>query len=123
MFGYKPASKVKAAQSRSNPFMNNVSDFISPDALTLKVGEEAKPPPTESQKEMKTFMNLRASLITRNRFISKPRYNTLELMSKYNKFNASHSKMEVQSGHDVSSGLEMPVIHEVQGKAGSVKKL
>jgi len=68
---------------------------------------------------MKTFLNLRASLMARNRFIAKPRYNTLELIQK---FNVKNSKMEVQSGHDVSSGLEMPVIQEVQGKGSALRK-
>jgi hypothetical protein len=47
MFAYKGASKVKS-QMRRNPFRDNSSDFIDRDALTLKVGEEERPPPTES---------------------------------------------------------------------------
>ena len=47
MFAYKGASKVKS-QMRRNPFRDNSSEFIDRDALTLKVGEEERPPPTES---------------------------------------------------------------------------
>jgi len=68
---------------------------------------------------MKTLLNLRTSLITRNRVAAKPAYNTLDLIHK---LNLKNSKLEVQSGHDV--GLQMPVIHEVhvKGESRSVMK-